>query len=195
MVFVSFWGAFGTLPQNSTATKMRLSSALDFMSIEELIDIIAEAFDGVPQPGDITLHVAEAHDEYDYEHDEEHRKKDYIGRWQDLLQEHIRHCQSALSFVNKTGMRFYLPAYMVWYLRNFGKDEVVTDHALYSLDNHGKDPKLAEYHRERFSLFTPKQLRACALFIKFCANDDTEFTDTHFAKTKYERYWSKYEKI
>lgn len=165
------------------------------MSIEELINIIEKAFDGAPQPEDITLHVAEAHDVYDYDHDKEHRRKDYIGRWQDVPREHIRNCQSALSFVNKTGMRFYLPAYMIWYLKNFGSDEVWSDHTLYSLDNHAKDPKLAEYHKERFSLFTPEQLSACATFVKFCANDETDFTDTYFAKKKYERYWSRYEKI
>lgn len=165
------------------------------MSIEELISLIEQAFDGVPQPEDITLHVAEAHDDYDYDHDIEHRRKDYIGRWQDVPKEHIRKCQSALSYVNKTGMRFYLPAYMLWYLQNCGNDEVWSDHTLYSLDNHAKDPKLAKYHKERFSLFTPEQLRACAAFVKFCANDETDFTDTDFAKKKYERYWSQYEKI
>jgi hypothetical protein len=92
-------------------------------------------------------------------------------------------------------MRFYLPAYMVWYLKNFGdSNEVLTDHALYSLDNHPNNPGLSAYHRERFSLFSPQQLKACALFVKYCAEDKTDFTDTEFAKTKYENYWSKYEK-
>ena len=163
------------------------------MSIDHLIDIIEKAFDGVPQPRDITLHVAEAHDDYDYDHDKEHREKDYIGRWQDVPKEHIRRCQSALSYVDKTGMRFYLPAYMIWYLQNWGTEEISYDHALYSLDNHSKNAELAEYHKERFSLFTQEQLKACALFVKFCANDETDFTDTDFAKKKYERYWSKHE--
>ena len=165
------------------------------MIIEELINIIEIAFDATPQPKDITLHVAEAHDDYDYDHDKEHREKDFIGRWQDVPKEHIKKCQSALSFVDKIGMRFYLPAYMVWYLRSFGSDEGWSDHTLYSLDNHAKDERLAEYHKERFSLFTSEQLRACALFIKFCADDSTGFTDTHFAQKKYDGYWFKYEKI
>ena len=166
------------------------------MNMEELICLIERAFDGVPQPEDITLHVAEAHDDYDYEHDQEHRKEDYVGRWQDVPQEHIKKCQSALCFVNKIGMRFYLPTYMTWYLRNFDdNDEVWSDNTLYSLDNHDNDPELAEDHKDRFSLFTPEQLKACALFIKFCANDPTGSTDTDFAQKKYERYWAKYEQI
>ena len=164
------------------------------MSIEELIASIEKAFDGVPQPTGITLHVAEAHDEYDYDHDQEHRKKDFVGRWQDVPTDHIKNCQSALSFVCKEGMRFYLPAYMIWYLHNFGTEEISTDHTLYSLDNHANSD-LAKYHEERFSLFSPEQLQVCAQFVKYCANDSTDFTDTHFAQKKYERYWSKYEKI
>jgi hypothetical protein len=166
------------------------------MLAEELINIIEIAFDGTQQPKDITLHVAEAYDNYDYSHDKRNYEKDYIGRWQDVPKEHIEKCQSALSFVDKIGMRFYLPAYMVWCLRNFGNNSVCCcDHTLYSLDNHAKDEKLAEYHRERFSLFTPEQLRACAFFVRFCANDSTGFTDTIFAQKKYNGYWFKFEKI
>ena len=166
------------------------------MDSEELIGIIENAFDGVTQPDEITLHVAEAHDNYDYDNNLKHRKKDYIGRWQDVPQEHIQKCGNALSFVEKVGMRFYLPAYMTWYLKNFGNDNIIyDDHTLYSLDNNAKDSELAEYHKERFSLFTPEQLQACAFFVKFCANDTTEFSDTYFAQKKYERYWSSYENI
>lgn len=172
-------------------------AALDFqMDRDSLVRFIEEAFDGVEQPHDITLHVAEAHDEYDYDHDEEQRKKDFLGPWQQVPQEHIRKCQVALSYVDKVGMRFYLPAYMVWYLTNFGKEEeVLSDHTLYSLDNHPGDPGLSEYHRERFSLFSPVQLKACALFARFCAEDDSGFTDTEFARKRYERYWVQYEQI
>jgi hypothetical protein len=165
------------------------------MNIIELISTIEEAFDGAQQPQDITLHVAEAHDYYDYEHDEQHRQKDFMGRWQDVPIEHIEKCQAALSFVDKIGMKFYLPAYMTWYLKNFGTSAMLTDHTLYSLHNHAKDNQLAEYHKERFSLFTAEQLRACALFVKFCANDSTNFTDTYFAQKSYEGYWANYEEI
>ncbi|OHC21964.1 MAG: hypothetical protein A3J71_13270 [Pseudomonadales bacterium RIFCSPHIGHO2_02_FULL_60_43] len=165
------------------------------MNIDELISTIEEAFGGVLQPQGITLHVAEAHDNYDYEHDEQHRQKDFMGRWQDVPIEHIEKCQAALSFVDRVGMKFYLPAYMIWFLKNFGTSTILTDHTLYSLDNHAQDKQLAEYHRERFSLFTAEQLRACALFVKFCANDSTHFTDTYFAQKSYERYWARYEEI
>lgn len=159
------------------------------MEIKHLIAIIEAAFDGVAQPDDITLHVAEAHDDYDYRNDL-HRKKDYIGRWQDVPEAHIQECQNALSYVDKFGMRFYLPAYMVWYLRHWDSDVVRTDNTLYALANHSNDSQLSAYHNERFSLFTPVQLHACALFVKFFA--ETGLTDEYFAQKTYEGYWFRY---
>jgi len=160
------------------------------MDKEALIKIINNAFDGVDAPKEITLHVAEAHDDYDYDNDAEHRKKDFVGNWQDIPAEHLKSCQTALSYVDKVGMRYYLPAYMIWYLRHFGNtDEIEFDHPLYSLDHYPKNETLSKYHIERFSLFTPEQLRACALFVKYCSEDETDFTDAYFAKKKYDRYW------
>ena len=165
------------------------------MTKAELIKLIEDSFDGVEQPQDLTLHVAEAHDGYDYDHDDEHRRKDFFGRWQDVPSEDIQNCQTALSYLDKVGMRYYLPAYMVWYLKNCEKtNAVLGDHTLYSLDNHPNDPKLAEYHRERFSLFDEDQMNACAKFVKFCAEDKSGFTDSNFARKKFERYWSQYER-
>ena len=158
-----------------------------------LIEEIVKAFDGVVQPEQITLHVAEAHDLYDYDNDAEHRKKDFIGPWQGVPSDHMKTCQSALSYVDKVGMRYYLPAYMVWYLKNWGNtEEVFSDQVLYVLDNNPGDESLTQYHKERFSLFDTQQLRACALFVQHCADDPSEFSDASFAKIKFERYWSRF---
>lgn len=108
----------------------------------ELISIIESAFDGVPQPKDITLHVAEAHDDYDYSNNAYHRKSDFIGPWQNIPEGHLQECQSALSYFDKVGLRFYLPAYMIWYLRNLGTDKVWTDNTLYTCQLQGDSAPL-----------------------------------------------------
>ena len=162
------------------------------MTKDELISAIESAFDGVPRPALLTLHVAEAHDGYDYGNDKAHRARDHVGRWQDLPSEHIERCQCALSHVDAVGMRYYLPAYMRWYLRNMESERVTTDHTLYSLDHHRNDPKLAEYHRQRFADFTRQELAACARFVAFCAEADDNVTDTGFARQQLERYWHQF---
>lgn len=161
----------------------------------ELIAFINRAFENVPQPEDITLHVAQAHDDYDYDNNSTHRKKDFIGKWQNIPTEHLAKCTSALSFVDAVGMRFYLPAYMVWVLNNFGKLEI-DDFVLYALDNHPNDSELKDYFKERFSLFNEQQMQACALFVRYCAEEDPDdLIDVYFAKKKYDRFWYQYAEI
>ena len=164
---------------------------------KELINIITDAFDGVERPERITLHVAQAHDDYDYTHDHQHGEFDQFDRWQDIPDEDLLECPDALSYFDKFGMRFYLPAYMVFFLRHFGEHifEWSNPHSvLYTHDNHPNDEKLAAYHRERFSLFSPQQLHACSLFVTFCADDRSKFSDVSFAKKIYEEYWKQYDR-
>jgi len=166
------------------------------MNRKELIEVIKKAFEGVVQPSDITIHVGKAYYSYDYSHDSEHRKKDFVGNWLDIPSDHIRQCQSALCYVNKVGMRYYLPAYMVWYLNCVDAyDELNNDSTLYALDNHPTNA-LGDYFKERFSLFNAEQLNACALFIKYCATSPemAGYSDIDFAQEKYEGYWSQFEK-
>lgn len=150
-----------------------------------VIRLIEESFDGVPIPEDITLHVAEAHDNYDYDNDR-HRPKDFVGRWQDVPTEHLLACQYALSHLDKHGILFYLPAFMVWYIRC--SSEASTDNTLYALGPNQGNRGLAEYFRERFSLLNAAQLNACAHFVKLCAEGELVSDDT-FAQQIFDDYW------
>jgi hypothetical protein len=154
----------------------------------ELMVLIREAFDGVERPIELTLHVAEARDDYDYEHDVEHRRRDHEGPWQQILHEHLERCPHALSYLDAVGMRYYLPAFMLWYLEHLGTPRVRSDGTLYCLNPHHRDPELSRAHRERFARFSAEQLRACARFVKFCATHD-ELTDAPFAEAIYEEHW------
>lgn len=151
------------------------------MTKDELIKMIEDAFDGVEQPQDVTLYVAEAIDEYRYNDLDEERKKDFFGRWQDIPLKHIEECQAALSYVTPIGMRFYLPAYMIAELN----ERRVTSHALSTLDH-------CPNNIERFSLFNKEQLRVCALFVKFYADDKSKLFNADWAQKKLDRYWHQY---
>ena len=160
------------------------------MEIEKLIAIIEVAFDGVPQPTRMMLHDAEAWDNYG-SCTEEERKKDNIGCWQDLPFDHVETCQYALPHLDKIGLRFYLPAYMTYYSKSLDAKGWWFESTLYSLNNHPTNPALSSYHKERFSLFTEVQMKACALFVKFCITD-TIHSDTSFAQEIYDGYWSQH---
>lgn len=165
------------------------------MQIEEVIRTIEMAFDGVPPPEELTLHAAEAHDDWGYDNDALHRKKDHTGRWQDVPDEHLYNCQHALSYLDKVGMRYYLPAFMSWYLRGYtDQAKVPLDNALYALDPHSGDPRLQDYHKERFSLFNDEQMAACAAFVRYCAEEPTGMADNRFAYDIYFQYWNRYDR-
>ena len=161
------------------------------MQKDQLIKLIHDSFDGVSRPTDITLHVAEAHDNYDYEHNDLHRLKDCKGRWQEIPEEHISGCPNALPHLDAYGIRYYLPAYMVWYLLNPDSDSWAYDSTLYTLNDHARDAELSLYFESRYSLLSAEQMLTCREFVAFCMVDKDVEHDTVFATQIYESYWSK----
>ncbi len=161
------------------------------MRKDELIGRIRDSFDGVARPKDITLHVAEAHDNHDYERNELHRLKDFVGPWQEIPEAHILACPHALPHLDGQGLRYYLPAYMVWYLLNPNVDSWAYDSTLYTFDDSANDESLSAYFSTRFSVMSDAQLRVCRDFVVFCMEDKEGEHDYDFATEVYERYWSK----
>jgi hypothetical protein len=45
------------------------------------------------------LHAAEAHDDQDYEHNNEYKKKDWIGSWQKIPDKDLIECSNALPYL------------------------------------------------------------------------------------------------
>ncbi|MFO1451371.1 MAG: DUF6714 family protein [Opitutaceae bacterium] len=86
-----------------------------------LLSRIDATFQGIPKPA-ITLSVAAAlDDEWLVSKDrmEELRASDLETSWRDVSEEAVRAHQSYFTFADAEGCRFYLPAYMVAYLRDF----------------------------------------------------------------------------
>jgi len=161
------------------------------ISNKDVIKQIIDAFDSVDRPGEITLFVAEAHDSQDYEHDAIHRKRDYFGSWQSLPEAHIEQCYNALCHVGKTSLPYYLPAYMLWHLRDF--ENRPTDCTYFVMDIDPAGSKSAYNHSlEKFSLFTPSQLSASALYLNFCATHIPNSSGASWAKRMLDNYWIKY---
>src|SRR4051812_37598398 len=101
-----------------------MSNETDFESRREaLIAEVTAAFDGVSREDGTTLHEADAID--DWKSDAEcrvARRLDTEGRWQNVPDEDIWACCSALSFLDAKGFRYYLPAFMIYGLKHWGDD-------------------------------------------------------------------------
>lgn len=90
---------------------------------DSLIAEIERAFDGVTRDEGISLHEAIAlDDQASLEQQKVARKLDTEARWQDIREEDIVNCCSALSFLDAKGFRYHIPAFMWAALRNFQED-------------------------------------------------------------------------
>jgi hypothetical protein len=159
-----------------------------------LVAEISAAFDGVSREGGTTLHEAEAID--DRKSPEEQcaaRRLDPETQWQDVPDADIFACCSALSFLNETGFRYYIPAFMSYSLRHWGDDwnGILNSCEYHLLHDYPKslrqsDPaSIARKYR-----FTDAQSKAVARFLRFIIDIDETKADraTVEAVERWERY-------
>ncbi|MGD1948565.1 MAG: DUF6714 family protein [Leptolyngbyaceae cyanobacterium] len=137
---------------------------------QALIEEITVAFDSVARKDGVTLHEAMVIDDYgSLAERAEARAQDTEDQWQNVPENDIRFSDAVLSFLDTKGFHYYLPAYMVWYLRNIDNEapaywsntfDSVIFHLTYQMDTE-------EYAASKFQLFTPAQLSATGRFLQF----------------------------
>ena len=138
----------------------------------EVIDDITSAFGGVSREDGTTLHEAIALD--DCESDDEQRaarRLDVDGSWQDVPDADIRACNSALSFMDEKGFRYYIPAFMTHALRHWEDDAdgyVLSSCTYHLLHESSKSLRKSEPASiaARYN-FTGAQSKAVARFLRF----------------------------
>ena len=87
---------------------------------QTLIQQIENAFDGVTLGDGITLHESIALD--DYATEDECIAASTVGRdrrWQDVTDAEIELDDCILHFLDREGLRYYLPAFMIWTVNNY----------------------------------------------------------------------------
>ena len=98
---------------------------------QTIIQEITDAFDGVSREGGISLHEAE---EIDCRGTPEQfaaaRWLDTDQRWQDVPGTWLEEFPSVPFFLDPIGFRYYLPAYMIWSLRNEDSSSATADNVV-----------------------------------------------------------------
>jgi len=131
-----------------------------------LIKEITTAFDGVKREDGVTLHEAMVIDGYgSLAARAEARKKDTEERWQDVPDKDIHDSDGVLSFLDEKGLRYYIPAYLIWYLNNIDQTSTgycsnTFDSIIFHLTYQGEAFK-------RFELLNQRQRQAIAHFLTF----------------------------
>jgi hypothetical protein len=163
-------------------------------SLEErkraLIAEITAAFDGVAREDGVSLHEAHVIDDYgSAEERAEARAMDTESCWQDVPDELIARGDSVLSFLDPKGFRYYIPAYIVWYLKYnvtdldsrsdncFPFEESNTpDSVLFHLGiRFGPAKPPDEYALKRYRLLTTEQSKAVAHFLVLVSEREEEW--------------------
>jgi hypothetical protein len=152
--------------------------------LAELIEMIEAVFDGVPKPQKITLRVARAADDYVPEQQwAEIRALDSEARWQDVPDKDLEKYSDTNCFLDASGIRYYLPAFMIWCIRHRASTEFAAyPSALFML----------ECTTEKLQLITREERGVIAQFLKFVAMacNESEGLD---AVRLYELDWKQYD--
>ncbi|MBD2056200.1 hypothetical protein H6F88_09250 [Oculatella sp. FACHB-28] len=155
-----------------------------------LIEEITAAFDGVSRQEGVTLHEATVIDNYgSLEERALARTQDTEDKWQNVPDRDIRFTNAVLSFLDPKGFHYYIPAYVVWYLRNIdNEDPEFWSNTFSSVIFHlsaGVHDDVGEYYLSKFKLFTLEQAKAIAHFLVF----EAEREDA--AQIAYKQQWRK----
>ena len=137
--------------------------------------------------GRITLHQAEVIDEYGSEGEEqEARQKDTEKSWEQIPDQHISSCTTALCYFDPISWRYYIPAYMTWALRRFRVDwSMSSDATIYQFAHGGA------YQQERFDVLDDAQRQVICRFLKYMAGQPG-LADAEVAQRALDAYWGQF---
>lgn len=152
---------------------------------EQLIASIEKEFEGVALKNGIGVYEADAVDNNaSQERLEKERVKDIRDDWRKLSDDLIDQYDSVLSFMDEDGLRFAIPAYMRFAVKNFDTCASSSVEAIiYVL---GK--------RKNWGFLSISQKQVVANFLSFMVMEAGDCIDTSQASLVYENIWSEYDR-
>jgi hypothetical protein len=161
------------------------------METDEVTRLVREAFPLQPIPK-MTLHQAQLADQTMTRSIPEQEWNDAgrmdAGRtWQDLTDEEIMSCDAALSHFDESSFVYYLPAYLLFAVRNHDADwqhpgEMTVGSVVFSVTHR------TPYTRGRFKRFSAEQRAAVIAFLELIAEKGND-QERPQAQKSLERYW------
>jgi len=174
-----------------------LSQAVDFENKEkssEALKVIKEihtAFESVKIDGGVTLHETEILDIGGTNQELINaKKKDIDNFWFEVKDEWIESIRGVggLCFLDELGFRYYLPAYMVWFVCKSESSESDAGDALLFLLGNTKRYKFDE-------LFNHHQKFTIAKFLKYVTCYYSYPEEVEDAKDALDNFWNQYTKF
>jgi hypothetical protein len=161
------------------------------MEADEVTRLVQEAFPLQPIPN-MTLHQAQLADQAIRRKIPEQEwndagKKDAGRTWQDVADEEIISCDVALSYFDERSFVYYLPAYLLFAVRNYKADwpdpgETTVGDVVFWVTHR------TPYTLARFKLFSTAQRAAVIAFLELIAEKGSDYERPE-ARKSLERYW------
>ncbi|GAB4199638.1 MAG: hypothetical protein Fur006_50470 [Coleofasciculaceae cyanobacterium] len=132
-----------------------------------LIEEINAAFDGVSRQDGISPHAARALDDWSSLEEAKKigQKMDLDTQWQEVPDEWLMTFHDIFAFLDPKGFRYYIPAYMVWSLKEpKASDSNSLSSLLWALENKNG------YYKSNFDILNQEQLQVIDNFIEFVNN-------------------------
>lgn len=157
----------------------------ELAEIDRLVALIRKAFDGTQLDDGTTIHESDLEGCYLREQDRlDARAKDTETDWGTVPDWKIEGFPSVLSFFDVNGWRFYIPAYMIWALRNWRTTNLtMADSVIWTLD-----PTMPDFDLPRYTSLSAPQSHAIYRFIKFFCDYSGDEESRHAMET----YWHEF---
>jgi hypothetical protein len=149
-------------------------------NVDIVIRKVESAFLGVSLDGGDLLSQAECEHVQMLDYVASVIDEDETQEWRKIPDRHIEVCTVALSFMNENSLRFHLPAYMCWSLRNYKESTSLSvDNTIYTCGKR-KDLEFLDVH----------QKRSIIAFLKYMGHNGGHYVDSSYAKKVLVRAWS-----
>ena len=150
---------------------------------DEVARIIREAFAGVTLGDGVGLWWAQVLDDYEIpssiaDYRANHEQKEERLDWSRIPVEDLQRNHDSPSFFDAEGMRFHLPAFMLFEL--YGEPTLSVFYTMYHYEN--------DYGKTQFSLLDKKQRAAVRAFLLYCK----DLPDNEFDRPQIERALNEY---
>lgn len=132
-----------------------------------LIEKITAAFDGVSRQDGISLHAAQALDDYSSLEEAKKigREMDRDTQWQEVPDKWLMQFQDIFPYLDPKGFRYYIPAYMVWSLKEpKASDSNSLSSLMWAIENNNK------HFQPHLEILNQEQLQVVSDYIEFVNN-------------------------
>lgn len=137
---------------------------------QELIDQIRRAFEGVRLEDGTSLNMSEYNDSGGSMPEFKRKaRNDERNDWTAIADETLEQFTVTFSFTDLKGLRFYIPAYMTWAIRNHrSSGSIIGDFTIYAIDpSHYLFETIPFLH-----WFTEAQVAAMTAFLEYAVEND-----------------------